>query len=149
VRVRLNFGTPGGDNAIMGEGTPRPPRQIQIDRRRLLPVLLILAATFTLISFSLAGIVITTGHNHLFGLFRLLDLNQEANIPAFYSSILLLAGAVAAGLVSASTSGAHARGWRGIALVMTFFSLDEIAGFHERFVLPTDFIGPLNRAETP
>jgi len=125
----------------MGEGPPLPP-QIQIDRTRLRVVLLILCAAFTVISFSLAGIRITTGHDVMYSLFRLFDLNHEANIPAWFSANLLLAGAVVAGLVGAATRGAHATGWKGIALVMALFSLDEIAGLHERFVIPAEYIGP-------
>jgi hypothetical protein len=128
--------------ASSSEGPPAAPRQIQIDRRRLRTVLLILDATFVVISFSLAAIRITTGHNVIYGLFRLLDLNHEANIPTWYSTILLLACACVAGLVGAAARGSHGRGWKGIALVMAFFSLDETAGFHERFVLPPDFMGP-------
>jgi hypothetical protein len=127
---------------MVTEGPPAPPRQIQIDRRRLLPVLLIVGGTLSAISFGLAAIRITTGHNVIYGLFQLLDLNHEANIPTWYSTILLLAGACAAGLVGAAAGGEQGRGWKGIALVMAFFSLDETAGFHERFVLPPDFIGP-------
>jgi len=126
----------------MGEGPPVPPPQIQIGRRRLRIILLILSGIFTVISFGLAAIRITTGHDVIYSLFRLFDLNHEANVPAWYSANLLLAGAVAAGLVGAATRGTHARGWQGIALVMAFFSLDEIAGFHERFVLPENFVGP-------
>jgi hypothetical protein len=127
---------------IMGEGPPLPPHQIRINRRRLRNILLIVAATLTVISFSLAAIRITTGHNVMRGFIRLLDLNHEANIPAWYSSILLLAGACVAGLVGAATRGAHGQGWKGIALVMAAFSLDEIAGIHERLVLPAEHIGP-------
>jgi hypothetical protein len=128
--------------AIMGEGPPVPLRQIQINRRRLRVVLLILAATFTVISFSLALVRITTGHDVMYSIFRLFDLNHEANIPAWYSANLLLAGACAAGMVGAASRGAHAQGWKGIALVMTLFSLDEIAGLHERFVIPQEYVGP-------
>ncbi len=126
----------------MGEGPPLPPRQIQINRKRLFRVLLIVGGTLSAISFSLAAIRITTGHNVLYSLFQLLDLNHEANIPTWYSTVLLLACACVARLVGAATKGEHAQGWKGIALVMALFSLDETAGLHERFVLPPDFIGP-------
>ena len=126
----------------MAEGPPAPPRQIQINRRRVRTVLLVLGGIFSVISFSLDAIQITTGHDVIYGLFRLFDLSHEANIPAWFSSNLLLAGAIVAGLVSAATRGAHGQGWKGIALVMAFFSLDEIAGFHERFVIPQEYIGP-------
>jgi len=127
----------------MGEGPPMPPLQIQIDRRRLRTVLLVLCATFSAISFSLAAIRITTGHDYVFGLVRLFSLNQEANIPAWYSSVLLLAGACVAALIGAAISGGHGRGWKGIALVLGFFSLDEIASFHERLAIPREYIGQL------
>lgn len=119
-----------------------PQRQIQIPRTRLRATLLILDAILIAISFGFAGIKLTTGHDVIYSTFRLFDLNHEANIPSWYSANLLLFGAIAAGLVSTVTRGAHRRGWQGIALVMAFFSVDEIAGLHERFVLPENFAGP-------
>jgi len=123
---------------------PRLPlHQIQIDRGRLRIVLLVLNTIFMLISFSLAAIRITTGHDVVFGLVKLFSLNQEGNIPAWYSSILLFAGASVAGLVGVAIGGARSRGWKGIALVLAFFSLDEIASFHERLAVPREYLGQL------
>lgn len=126
----------------MGDGPPVPPRQFRIHRQRLRIVLLTLAAAFTTISFSLSAIRITTGHDVVFGMVRLFSLNHEGNIPAWYSSTLLLACACVAGLVGVAAGGAQGRGWKGIACVLAFFSLDEIASLHERMAIPRDYAGP-------
>jgi hypothetical protein len=127
----------------MGDGPPPPPRQIQIHRRRLRTVLLVLSVTFALISFSLSAIRITTGHDVVYGFARLFSLNHEGNITAWFSSMLLVACACVAGLVGAAAGGSHGRGWKGIALVLAFFSLDEIASLHEQLAFSRDYSGPL------
>jgi hypothetical protein len=74
------------------------------------------------------------GHDRLLGLVRLFDLNGEGNVPAWFSSALLL---VAAGLLALI---AHARReigapyalhWAGLALIFLALSLDETASIHE------------------
>jgi len=59
-----------------------------------------------------------------------LSLSYEANVPTWFSSSLLLAGAVAAGAVAL-----HAASWRKhwwfITALATYMSLDEAAELHE------------------
>lgn len=67
---------------------------------------------------------------------RLFDLNGEANIPAWYSSVLWLAGAFYATrlFVEYRETGLFrfpAFYWLALALCATLLSLDESAGFHE------------------
>jgi hypothetical protein len=67
---------------------------------------------------------------------RLLDVNGEANLTAWFASAVLLSIAGAAGLCAAAdrASGAPRRLWGGWALVAAFFvllSVDETATLHE------------------
>ncbi len=87
-----------------------------------------------------AGYAVTTvvylrlGYDRQLGLRHLFDLNGEANLPAWYSSALLL---TAAGLLAVTWRGtaAEARGerraWAALAAVFVFLAADETAEIHE------------------
>jgi hypothetical protein len=86
----------------------------------------------------LLGIAAELTH-HLFHvdspLVPLLSLSEEANLPTWYSSMLLLACAVA---LAAVASDVRQRGerwfghWAALAAVFAYMSLDETAQLHER-----------------
>jgi hypothetical protein len=66
---------------------------------------------------------------------RLFDVNGEANLPAWFSSALLLGGALLAAVLSAlvgRAGGRDAGWWAGLAAVLSLLSLDEVASLHER-----------------
>jgi hypothetical protein len=66
-----------------------------------------------------------------FALADALSLSLEANVPTWYSSMLLFSCALAL-----FRAGERGDGWRwhwwGLALTFAAISLDEVAGFHER-----------------
>lgn len=64
----------------------------------------------------------------------LFDLDEEQNVPSWFSGMqLLLAAALAFALATAQrrAAPADARAWNAIAAALVFASLDEIAGIHE------------------
>jgi hypothetical protein len=66
---------------------------------------------------------------------RLFDVNSEANVPSWFSSLLLGGCALAAGLLAAlqrRAGGRDAGHWVGLAAVLLLLSLDEVAALHER-----------------
>ncbi len=69
---------------------------------------------------------------HIFFI-RLFDFNQEANIPSFFSSLLLLTVAVLLYFIYRyeKKTEQKAMGWQGLALVFTFLSIDEATEIHE------------------
>lgn len=75
------------------------------------------------------------GHDHILGFVPLFDIDEEANVPSWFSSVLLL---ICAGLLWAharhaqESSDPHRRGWAGLAGIFLFASLDETAAIHER-----------------
>ncbi len=74
-------------------------------------------------------------HDYAHGLVPLFDLNAEANLPTWYSSMLLFAGALAAGWIARArwTAGdAFRLQWAALAGVLLFFSAEEVAGLHEQ-----------------
>ncbi len=83
--------------------------------------------------------------NHIFGYGRLMgyvpltDVNGEANIPAWFSSALLLAcgallGAIA--LLNRAKGDRFTRHWGALGLLFCLLSLDETAELHERMIAP-------------
>jgi hypothetical protein len=66
---------------------------------------------------------------------RLFDVNGEGNLPAWFSSSLLLGGALLAAVLSVlvrRAGGRDAGWWAGLAVVLALLSLDEAASLHER-----------------
>ena len=62
----------------------------------------------------------------------LLDVDAEANLPTWYSSALLLACAMGAGLLAQRADAAARRGWRLLAFLLALVSADETVALHER-----------------
>ena len=70
-------------------------------------------------------------------LLALLDVNSESNVPTWWSTALLLAGAaLAAVCASVAPAGPVRRGWGSLAGLFAAVSLDEAAALHERFLDP-------------
>jgi len=66
---------------------------------------------------------------------RLFDVNGEGNLPAWFSSALLLGGALLAAVLSVlvrRAGGRDAGWWAGLAAVLSLLSLDEAASLHAR-----------------
>lgn len=76
--------------------------------------------------------------------FHLLSyVDLEGNVPSWYSSMLLLAAASAAGLLSLgerASGGPHWRAWRLLAVGFAAMSCDEAAGLHEHLTAPLRFL---------
>jgi hypothetical protein len=70
--------------------------------------------------------------HHVFdvGIIEMLDVDEEANVPTWYSAALL-AGAGAMAWLMGQNADADRRYWYALAALLIAFSLDEVAGFHE------------------
>jgi hypothetical protein len=76
------------------------------------------------------------GHDHLFGLNALFDMNREANAPTWYSGAVFLATAAALAMVSAAKrrqGDRFQRHWAVLALAFVYLSFDELTQVHERW----------------
>jgi hypothetical protein len=72
---------------------------------------------------------------------KLFDVNSETTVPAWFSSALLLAAAVSAGLVGVMVRRAGARDggrWLALSGILALLSLDEASALHERLGGPAD-----------
>ncbi|MBV1876156.1 MAG: hypothetical protein KUG79_00810 [Pseudomonadales bacterium] len=62
---------------------------------------------------------------------QLFDLDEENNIPTWFSSFLLLNNACLLMVIGQSTRQAYKHHWRLLAAGFVLLSLDEVAGIHE------------------
>jgi hypothetical protein len=74
------------------------------------------------------------GHKRLLGLVRMFDLFQEANLPTWYSSTILLCCALLLGLIARIKFQQRDRfrwHWLGLTMLFVLLSMDESAMIHE------------------
>jgi hypothetical protein len=113
--------------------------EIEISSRRITKVLFSVVLLLTLAN--LAGVFTKfyLGHNKVKGLIPLFDVNQEANIPTFYSSLTLLFCAILLWIIATSKSKEedhYSRHWKGLSIIFLYLSIDEAAGIHELLSKP-------------
>ncbi|MBW4561338.1 MAG: hypothetical protein KME32_09285 [Mojavia pulchra JT2-VF2] len=70
--------------------------------------------------------------------YKLFSLDEELNIPAWYSSFLLLfSSGLLAVITSIKKTDKYYIYWRNLSLLFLFFSLDEAFSFHEILIIPS------------
>lgn len=94
-----------------------------------------------LISLSLLGQFAKNilGHERLLGFVQLTDVNGERNIPAWFSSSLLMFSAILLAVITAikkSTADRYISHWLGLSLIFLCLSMDEAISLHERTIKP-------------
>jgi hypothetical protein len=108
-------------------------------RRLIVGRLFMVMACLLVVNIVLQVIRYRTGHDYLLGLLRLFDVNEEANIPTLFSTLLLLSAGL---LLAVIASGERARGgrdvgrWKLLSAVFLFLAVDESAMLHELFITP-------------
>lgn len=99
------------------------------------------AAIAVLVLLSTLGQISTyyLGHARVLGLVRLFALDEEGNVPTWYSSITLLACAALlaiAALDAYTRADRWRRHWAALALIFLYLSVDEAATIHELTIEP-------------
>lgn len=108
-------------------------------RARVVGRLFMVMACLLVVNIVLQVIRYRTGHDYLLGLLRLFDVNEEANIPTLFSTLLLLSAGL---LLAVIASGERSRGgrdvgrWKLLSAVFLFLAVDESAMLHELFITP-------------
>lgn len=72
--------------------------------------------------------------DYFYGYIRLFDLDEEPNVPTFYSAASLLFAALILAAIAGSERAAgdrFARHWAGLAVLFVFLAVDEGAAIHE------------------
>ncbi len=79
------------------------------------------------------------GHPNVLGLIPRFNMNRDLSVPTFFAAVLLLA---CAGMLALNALAAHWIGdrftvaWAGLALLFTYFAVDEAAALHELTIDP-------------
>lgn len=112
---------------------------IAVNPRRIIAVLAVIA--LLLISLSLFGQIMkyVFGHPSVFGFVLLFSVDDEFNVPSFYSGFLLLTCAallaVCARLADEQQHGFRIQWWA-LSLMFIYLAFDEQVGIHERLIAP-------------
>jgi len=116
-----------------------------IDPKRLTFILLSFIAVLIVLSSIRQAIVHLTGHGRLFGFVHMFYVDQEANVPTWYSSIALLLASVilfTISTVSKKQQREFVKYWYGLSAIFFMMSMDEVALFHDRLVVPMREVFP-------
>lgn len=108
--------------------------EISVSPRKLTWMLAAVAIALACASVACAVAKYRFGHGELQGASRLFDLMQEANVPTWFSSVLLLVCATwlwMIGRLKKAQGEPFARHWAGLAIVFVMLSLDETAQVHD------------------
>ncbi|MFZ2171693.1 MAG: hypothetical protein WAW61_18890 [Methylococcaceae bacterium] len=84
------------------------------------------------------------GYGRMMGLAAFVDLENEFNLPTFYSSISLLFSGLLLYLISLSerqSGGEFVLHWVGLAAVFAFLSIDEMLRIHDRIAEKMEVFG--------
>lgn len=117
--------------------------RLSIDIRRFVHALFFIVGILLLASFSGQLIRFGLGYDSVKGMVQLFNVNQEQNIPTFFSVSLALFNVLLALLIAdgARKAGeADARYWFVIAAGFFFLAFDEAFQVHERMTAPTQAI---------
>ena len=75
-------------------------------------------------------------HKRLLGLVPQLSLTEEANIPTWYSTLLLAACALALAVIGVIERGPYRRHWLILSLIFLYILMDEASVIHEMTIRP-------------
>ncbi|GAB4242333.1 MAG: hypothetical protein Kow00121_68170 [Elainellaceae cyanobacterium] len=109
---------------------------ISIHPRRLLRALALFVLGLTVVNLAVQTANFFLGYPNLWGLTRLFDVNEENNIPTWYSSTALLICGILLWLISETKrqrGDRHVKHWRGLSVIFLLLSLDETASLHDLF----------------
>lgn len=108
---------------------------ILISPKELAKVLTLVVVFLTLASIAGQFFKYFLGHDHVLGLVPLFDLNQEQNIPTWYSSSTLFFCGILLALIAYSKtmqSASYFLHWSVLSIIFFYLSLDEAISIHER-----------------
>jgi hypothetical protein len=110
------------------------PLTLVISPRKVALVLTLVVLSLVLAHVCVQYLKFFQGHDYQLGFERQLNLDNENNIPTWYSSSALLFSAIlltVIGLANRSRRNPSAFQWLGLAAIFLYLSLDEAASLHE------------------
>ncbi len=126
-------GMPGGTSSDAGY------KQLKLSPLRVLGTLL--AITAVLVSLSLAGQLMKywAGHGSLYGLVHFFNLDEELNLPSFFSGLILGTAAALIAVIACikrADNDRFAVHWMALSVGFFYMTADEIFSFHEKLGPP-------------
>lgn len=113
------------------------PQTIVIQQKTITKYLLYAACFLVVAHLAAMFIKYHTGHDNLYGLIPLFDLDGEANIPEFFSAALLLYVGVLFNIIARATriaDGPDVIYWRILSWGFVYLAFDEAASIHEKWI---------------
>lgn len=109
---------------------------IAISVNRLIQTLSILAVAIVVLDLAAMVFALVSGHDSVFGLLGLLDLDKERGIGMLFQVLLLIGNAALFLIVSkaAAVGKTESGPWLFLSFVFLFLTLDEFAFIHERLM---------------
>ncbi|NQV60408.1 MAG: hypothetical protein HQ502_12110 [Alphaproteobacteria bacterium] len=112
---------------------------MNLPRRRIEMFLIVAAILLIVLGTVMEVSYYLLDHKRLLGFLRQFALAEEANIPTWYSAMLLASCAIclaAIGFLQTPETGNYRRHWLILALIFLYMSMDETAVIHEMTVDP-------------
>lgn len=121
------------------------PYQDEISLSRQTIIRVLIATTFLLLVASTAGQVArhVFGHPGLMGVVPLFYVDQEGNIPTFFSASLLLYASLLLALISRlekKSNNSRWRQWTILAFALLYMAIDEASEIHELLQTPAKWL---------
>lgn len=114
--------------------------QIVLNRTTIIRVLGTTAVLLVLASIAGQLTKYLTGHDTVYGLIHLFDIDGENNIPSYFSASLLLLAALLLTTISVlklKSRTPYALHWAVLAFTFLYLAVDEAASIHELLMRPT------------
>lgn len=108
--------------------------RIALDPRRTATVLMAIVAVLFVAHLFAMYSIFRLDDGYFYGFVRFFNLDQEPNVPTFFSALLLLSSSLllaAIGHAQTRAGDRFAVYWWGLALVFGFLAIDEAAAIHE------------------
>ncbi|HKW15146.1 MAG TPA: hypothetical protein VJS69_11725 [Candidatus Krumholzibacteria bacterium] len=106
--------------------------------RRIVAILSLLTAGIVVVHVTTLVFMWGFGHDNLYGLTALFDVDGEDNIPAFFSFSIMMYAVALIGFIALhhrSSERPRTAYWVGLATVFTFLAIDEGFEVHERIAI--------------
>lgn len=113
--------------------------QLARHRSAVTRALAVVAALLVMIHIGWQLFAYWTGHDYVFGLIKLFNLNEEYNVPSLFSALLLLTAAALLGHIRRHEKQRGARDvakWTVLAVGFVYMAIDEFSQIHELLIVP-------------
>jgi hypothetical protein len=111
-----------------------PVLTFRVQPTQVASLLRYLITCFVLAHIVVKTVALVSGHDYIFGLVPMFDLDAERNLPTLFSALLFVLSGVLSAVLWVAGRARHTPGimWLVLAGVFVFLGVDEFVGLHER-----------------